>query len=43
MDAQQRASAAAGIPPGTVVGVGRFAVGNAGGRYLTVSRRCRCW
>lgn len=37
----QRAGAAADLPPGTVVGVGRYAVGNAGGRYFAVTRRCR--
>ena len=41
MDAQQRVGAAADLPPGTVVGVGRYAVGNAGGRYFAVTRRCR--
>jgi len=41
MSAQQRAGAAADIPPGTVVGEGRFAVGNAGGRCFAVTRRCR--
>src|SRR6266852_3926189 len=29
------------IPPGKVVGVGRYAVGNADGRYFAVTRRCR--
>jgi nitrite reductase/ring-hydroxylating ferredoxin subunit len=41
MSAQQRTGAAADLPPGTVVGVGRYAVGNAGGRYFTITRRCR--
>jgi nitrite reductase/ring-hydroxylating ferredoxin subunit len=41
MSAQQRVGAAADLPPGTVVGVGRYAVGNAGGRYFAVTRRCR--
>jgi nitrite reductase/ring-hydroxylating ferredoxin subunit len=41
MSAQQRAVAAADLPPGKVVGVGRYAVGNAGGRYFAVTRRCR--
>ena len=29
------------LPPGKVVGVGPWAVGNAGGTYFAVSRRCR--
>ncbi len=29
------------LPPGTVKGVGRYAVGNAGGELFAVSRRCR--
>jgi len=41
MSAQQRVGAAADLPPGTVVGAGRYAVGNAGGRYFAVTRRCR--
>ena len=41
MSAQQRVGAAAGLPPGKVMGVGRYAVGNAGGRYFAVTRRCR--
>src|SRR5690242_20474035 len=41
MSAQQRVGAAADLPPGKVVGVGRYAVGNAGGRYFAVTRRCR--
>jgi nitrite reductase/ring-hydroxylating ferredoxin subunit len=41
MSAQQRVSAAADLPPGTVAGAGRYAVGNAGGRYFAVTRRCR--
>jgi nitrite reductase/ring-hydroxylating ferredoxin subunit len=31
----------ASIPPGTVVGAGPWAVGNAAGRLFAVSRRCR--
>jgi nitrite reductase/ring-hydroxylating ferredoxin subunit len=38
---QQRVGAAADLPPGKVVGAGRYAVGNAGGRYFAVTRRCR--
>ena len=30
-----------GIPPGKVVGAGRYAVGNAGGELFAVTRRCR--
>jgi nitrite reductase/ring-hydroxylating ferredoxin subunit len=41
MSAQQRVGAAADLPPGTVVGAGRYALGNAGGRYFAVTRRCR--
>ena len=41
MSARQRAGAAADLPPGTVVGAGRYAVRNAGGRYFAVTRRCR--
>jgi nitrite reductase/ring-hydroxylating ferredoxin subunit len=41
MSEQQRVGAAADVPPGTVVGVGRYAVGNAGGCYFAVTRRCR--
>jgi nitrite reductase/ring-hydroxylating ferredoxin subunit len=29
------------LPPGTVQGVGRYAVGNSKGRYFAVTRRCR--
>jgi nitrite reductase/ring-hydroxylating ferredoxin subunit len=29
------------IPPGTVVGAGRWAVGNVDGEFFAVSRRCR--
>ena len=41
MSAQQRVGAAAALPPGKIVGVGHYAVGNAGGRYFAVTRRCR--
>jgi 3-phenylpropionate/trans-cinnamate dioxygenase ferredoxin component len=41
MTAEQRVGAVADLPPGSVVGVGRYAVGNAGGRYFAVTRRCR--
>jgi nitrite reductase/ring-hydroxylating ferredoxin subunit len=29
------------VPPGTVTGVGRYAVGNADGQLFAVGRRCR--
>lgn len=29
------------LPPGTVIGAGRYAVGNAAGKLFAVSRRCR--
>ena len=29
------------LTPGTVVGAGRYAVGNAGGKLFAVTRRCR--
>lgn len=29
------------FPPGTVKGVGSWVVGNAGGKYFALSRRCR--
>ncbi|MEX0663188.1 MAG: Rieske 2Fe-2S domain-containing protein [Acidimicrobiia bacterium] len=32
---------AAQLPPGSVKGVGRYAVGNAGGERFAVTRRCR--
>src|SRR5215469_6599972 len=41
MSGQQRVGAAADLPPGTIVGVGHYAVGNAAGRYFAVTRRCR--
>jgi nitrite reductase/ring-hydroxylating ferredoxin subunit len=41
MSTGQRVGMAADLPPGTVVGAGRYAVGNAGGRYFAVTRRCR--
>jgi nitrite reductase/ring-hydroxylating ferredoxin subunit len=37
----ERVGAPADLPPGKVIGVGRYAVGNAGGRYFAVTRRCR--
>src|SRR5258706_166822 len=41
MSAAQRVGATADLPPGTVTGAGRYAVGNAGGLYFAVTRRCR--
>jgi nitrite reductase/ring-hydroxylating ferredoxin subunit len=41
VSAEQRVGAAADLPPGKVVGVGHYAVGNASGRYFAVTRRCR--
>lgn len=41
MDNEQEVGAAADVPPGTVVGAGPYAVGNAGGDLFAVSRRCR--
>ena len=32
---------AAELPPGTVTGAGQYAVGNIGGSYFAVTRRCR--
>ncbi|SRR6266542_2901946 len=32
---------ASDLPPGKVIGVGGYVVGNAGGRYFALSRRCR--
>ena len=37
----QRVSSVDGLPPGSVVGVGRYAVGNRNGEYFAVTRRCR--
>src|SRR6266700_1310410 len=41
MGAPQRVGATASLPPGKVTGAGHYAVGNAGGRYFAVTRRCR--
>jgi len=41
MGADQRVSSVDALPPGTVVGVGRYAVGNRDGEYFAVTRRCR--
>ena len=37
----QRVSSVDELPPGRVVGVGRYAVGNRNGEYFAVTRRCR--
>lgn len=39
--AELSAGPASELTPGTVKGVGRYAVGNANGRYFAVTRRCR--
>ncbi len=41
MSAAQRVSSVDDLPPGRVVGVGRYAVGNRNGEYFAVTRRCR--
>lgn len=41
MSAEERVGTAVDLPPGTVIGAGRYAVGNVGGRYFAVTRRCR--
>ncbi len=41
MSEQQSVGPATDLPPGTVVGAGRYAVGHAGGDYFAVTRRCR--
>ena len=40
-DEEQRIGPADELGPGTVTGVGDYAVGNADGRYFAVSRSCR--
>jgi nitrite reductase/ring-hydroxylating ferredoxin subunit len=40
MSAAQRIGATADLPPGMVTGAGRYAVGNAGGLFFAVTRRC---
>ena len=37
----QRVSSVDELPPGRVVGVGQYAVGNRNGEYFAVTRRCR--
>jgi nitrite reductase/ring-hydroxylating ferredoxin subunit len=41
MGHEVRVCPAAELPRGKVVGAGRWAVGNIGGRYFAVTRRCR--
>jgi len=41
VSSEEKVGAAAELPSGKIVGVGRYAVGNAGGRYFAVTRRCR--
>ncbi|MFL5799479.1 MAG: Rieske (2Fe-2S) protein [Actinomycetota bacterium] len=41
MATEERVGPAAELPPGTVTGAGRWAVGNSGGEYFAVTRRCR--
>jgi nitrite reductase/ring-hydroxylating ferredoxin subunit len=40
-DAEQRVGTTAELPPGTIVGVGKYAVGNVRGEYFAVTRKCR--
>jgi nitrite reductase/ring-hydroxylating ferredoxin subunit len=39
--ADESAGKASDYPPGTIKGIGRYAVGNANGQYFAVTRRCR--
>ena len=41
MDAEQLVGPSEDLPPGTVTGVGPYAVGNSGGELFAVGRRCR--
>src|SRR2546423_1081669 len=38
---EQRIGPASAVPPDSVIGFGRAAVGNTGGEYFAVTRRCR--
>jgi nitrite reductase/ring-hydroxylating ferredoxin subunit len=38
---ERRVGPASELSPGTIKGVGQYAVGNANGRYFAVTRRCR--
>src|SRR6266540_5846431 len=41
MVGEERVGPASELPPGTVTGAGRWAVGNSEGEYFAVTRRCR--
>jgi nitrite reductase/ring-hydroxylating ferredoxin subunit len=41
MTSSKRVASVSDLPPGTVVGEGRYAVGNAAGEHFAVTRRCR--
>ena len=41
MATEIRAGLVSDIPPGSVVGAGRWAVGNVNGEFFALSRRCR--
>jgi nitrite reductase/ring-hydroxylating ferredoxin subunit len=41
MSGETEVGPASELPPGTVKGAGRYAVGNAGGELFAVTRRCR--
>jgi nitrite reductase/ring-hydroxylating ferredoxin subunit len=41
MRPETRVGSVSDVTPGTVIGVGRYAVGNAEGELFAVSRRCR--
>jgi nitrite reductase/ring-hydroxylating ferredoxin subunit len=41
MSSETEVGPASELPPGTVRGAGRYAVGNAGGELFAVTRRCR--
>jgi nitrite reductase/ring-hydroxylating ferredoxin subunit len=40
-DNEQPVGAVSDLPPGKIVGIGNYAVGNAGGDLFAVTRRCR--
>jgi nitrite reductase/ring-hydroxylating ferredoxin subunit len=41
MDKETRVGMVSDIPPGTVVGAGRWAIGNNNGEFFAVGRHCR--
>ncbi len=41
MSSEQEGGPASELPPGTVQGAGKYAVGNADGELFAVTRRCR--